>query len=208
MKISVLRSAPLAAVALAFALFSPSAKAAPVSFNCVSAADCAGTVTATYSGASTLTSASTSGLTVTNSSGPADDVTLKFTLKFDTTTGTVSITEIGGVDTSTIKGTIIAPATGTTASSGGITVDTLSMSVNFGTLPADFQTFLGASTGVGGITNIKITTSGSSSGPAQSASVLIVGAAPEPASYLLMGTGLLLCAFFLRRGIGSSATVA
>lgn len=206
MKIPVLRSAPLAAVALAFALFSPSAKAAPVSFNCVSAADCAGTVTATYSGPSTLTSASTSGLTVTNNSGPADDVTLKFTLKFDTTTGAVSITEIGG-DGSTIIGTIIAPATGTTASSGGTTVDTLSMSVNFGTLPADFAAFLGASTGVGGITNIKITTGGSSSGPAQSASVSIVGAAPEPASYLLMGTGLLLCAFFLRRG-ASSASVA
>jgi len=28
---------------------------------------------------------------------------------------------------------------------------------------------------------------------------------PEPASYLLMGTGILLCAFFLRRNIGTSS---
>lgn len=30
---------------------------------------------------------------------------------------------------------------------------------------------------------------------------------PEPASYLLMGTGILLCAFFLRRNMGTSAGI-
>jgi PEP-CTERM motif len=204
MKISAWRSLPLVAVAFALPLFSPSAKADTALFSCVTQTACNGTVNATYTGPASLSSASTTGLTVIDNAGPPDDVNLTFILAFNTTAGTASLTEVGG-DGTTISGTIIGPPAGTQVV-GSQTTDTITMSVNWGILPADFALFLGGSTtGTGGITNLTITTNGATSGPAQTASANILGATPEPASYLLMGTGMLICAFFLRRNMGTSA---
>jgi PEP-CTERM motif len=207
MKISAWRSLPLVAVAFALPLFSPSAKADVALFSCVTPATCNGTVTATYSSPSTLTAASTTGLTVLDNVGPPDDVNHTFILAFDTTAGTASLTETGpGSDGTILSGIILAPATGSQVKGPLPTspaTDTISMTVNWSALPADF-----GFTGTGGITNITITTGGSTSGPAQFANASIIGATPEPASYLLMGTGMLLCAFFLRRNMGASATAA
>jgi hypothetical protein len=42
-------------------------------------------------------------------------------------------------------------------------------------------------------------------GTAQATGFTPLAPAPEPASYLLMGTGMLICAFFLRRNMGTSS---
>jgi PEP-CTERM motif-containing protein len=193
MKVWTWRSLALVAVALALPLFSQSAKATAVAtFQCgfTLTPACAGTVAT--SGGATLTAASTAGLTVA-SEAPTPDAGLDFTLKFDTALGTVSL-----VGPDTLSGTI----TSFTGSNSGL-LETINLLVDFSSLPADFAAYLGAPAGSGALTNIDLSVDGS----ALTADVNIVGATPEPASYLLMGTGMLLCAFFLRRNIGSASAV-
>jgi hypothetical protein len=187
------RSLSLVALALALSLFSQSAKATTINFVCGTASSpfvaCNGTVNASYSTPTTLTSASTTGLTVINDAGPVGDVGSLFSLAFNTGTGAVSITETVGADTSTLLGTI----TGKTGiSAGGFNI--IGLTVDFTTLPADFAAFLGATAGSGAVTNIDLTLGG----VATDASVSIVGT-PEPASLALMGTGIVFCARLLRR---------
>jgi len=187
------RSLSLVALALALPLFSQSANATTINFVCGSASSpfvaCNGTVNASYSTPTTLTSASTSGLTVINDVGPVGDVGSLFSLAFNTGTGAVSITETLGADTSTLLGTITGQSG---LQIGGI--DVIGLTVDFTSLPADFAAFLGSNGGPGAITNIDISLGGS----ATDASASIIGT-PEPASLALMGTGIVFCARLLRR---------
>ena len=81
--------------------------------------------------------------------------------------------------------------------------NTVNLIVLFNSLPLDFQTFLGSNDGEGFISTFEIGTAGT---------VLFANASisptPEPGSYLLMGTGMLLCGLFLRYRKGSSQATA
>jgi len=79
------------------------------------------------------------------------------------------------------------------SSSGGSTTGVF-LVANWPTLPASVQTQLGSMTGMDSAFAIYLTTSG----VAQSVDVLITPT-PEPASMLLVGTGLLAIGGFLRK---------
>lgn len=211
MKILAWRSLPLVAVALALPLFSQSAKATDVLFACsngLGTPNCNGSATTILAGDGVTVTASSSplGITVGNTQGPNPaappsevDQGSNFLLTWSYTNpggGTATLVEQGLTqDGSTISGQIVS---GTYNSTDQRTT----LGVIFDVLPPDFQSFLGSPTGTGGITYIEVATPGF--GPVTNATVDIKQT-PEPASYLLMGTGMLLCAFFLRRSWGASA---
>jgi hypothetical protein len=179
--------------------FAQSAHANPVDFLCgpplVSILPCAGTIGFTFSG-TTLTAASTAGVTVSNDAGP--DLLSNFLLVFNTAGGApnISLTEVGG-DGSTLMGTI-ALVNGFTFGSS----TTVNLGVEWTSLPLDFQTFLGSPTGEGVDTNIILTVDNT----AQSVDVNIqpIQPTPEPTSLLLLGTGLLGLGGAVRRRLFQS----
>jgi hypothetical protein len=181
------RSAPWLVMAIALPLFSQSAKATAqdVLFACGTGAPavaCSGTVVPVGS------NASTTGVVVKNTQGP--DFLKNFTLKFNTAALTTSLKEIGG-DGSLLTGVITSfnvfdPPSGT---------GEVFLNVTFNLMPSEFASFLGGGQIHPGTVDAHFRVS---TGLVTN-SFTDISATPEPASYLLMGTGMLLCAMVLRR---------
>jgi hypothetical protein len=187
------RSAPWLVMAIALPLFSQNAKATPVVFSCASLASCSGSV------AFSAGQASTTGIKVRNTVGPADDLLKFFTLTFNTSTNVAKLAEIAGDGstlTGTIQGSLVSPPTSPTGPSG------VTLTVLFNSLPLDFQTFIGTTDGDGFISTFELHGNGVTNANAT------ISPTPESASYLLMGTGMLLCALVLRSRKRSSQATA
>jgi len=138
--------------------------------------------------AQSATNFSTSGITVFNDSGPFMS-SVPFTLAFNTATGLISIDGTGMYTGMDLIGKIISFA----SSKGGSSTD-FSLVADWPTLPAAVQKQLGTSTGRDSGFVIYLT----SASTAQSVDVLITPT-PEPASMLLVGSGLLAIGGLLRR---------
>lgn len=151
-----------------------------------------GSTACTGSVAQAATNFSTSGITVFNDSGPFMS-SVPFTLAFNTATGLISIDGSGMYTGVNLIGKIISFA----SSFGGSTTD-FSLVADWPTLPAAVQKQLGTSTGMDSGFVIYLT----GTGAAQSVDVLItprISPTPEPASMLLVGSGLLAIGGLLRR---------
>jgi PEP-CTERM motif-containing protein len=151
-----------------------------------------GSTACTGSVAHAATNFSASGISVFNDSGPFTE-SVPFTLAFNTAAATISIDGTGMYAGMNLIGKIISFA----SSFGGSSTD-FSLVADWPTLPAAVQTQLGTSTGMDSGFVIYL----SKTGGAQSVDVLItprMSTTPEPASMLLVGSGLLAIGGLLRR---------
>jgi len=151
-----------------------------------------GSSACTGSVAQSGTNFSTSGITVFNDSGPFT-ASVPFTLAFNTTAGSISLDGTGMDAGVNLIGKIISFASSNGGSSTGF-----SIVADWSTLPSAVQAQLGTSTGTDSGFVIYL----NKTGAAQSVDVLItpnVSPTPEPASMLLVGSGLLAIGGLLRR---------
>jgi len=167
-------------------MFAQNARATDINFICGfgNPQACGGVFTATFGGG-TATSASASGVTVLNDSGP--DQGMQFTMAFNTGTSTFTLTEIGGPDI--LNGTITAILSGSQLPGQ----DILTLSVSFASLPADFAAFLGTQSGSAANTDIYI------QGGTGVGTIVNIVSTPEPATLWLFGSGLLGLGGLVRR---------
>lgn len=184
---------PLFCLLLA-ASMAPSAQAGNVDFNCgkgfpTSTSWCVGTIDTDG------TDYWTSGIGVYNSNGPftASDT---FSLEFDTTNSTISITEIGGSG-ATLTGTI---NTFQVIQQGTSAAWNIYLDVTWTSLPSIIQSSLGTQGGLSPMGLVIGVYRTSTTSTLQSEFVDIsISPTPEPTTMILFGSGLLAGAGLLRR---------
>jgi hypothetical protein len=151
-----------------------------VDFAC-GGSSCSGTVT---NSGGVYSSTGIGGLVDTVSGGP-DYSTGAFSLAFNTSTDAISLTGNSAAGGDTLLGSIVGASP---TSTSGQTL--LALTVNWTTLPTDFSSYLGSSTGnsVGSVIYL------TSTGAATSIDFTVSStptSTPEPATALLLATGLL-----------------
>ena len=160
-----------------------------VDFSCAGSA-CTGSV-ANNSG--TYSSSGIGGLQQTVSGAP-DYLTGLFSLAFNTSTDAISMTGNAAAGNDTLLGTIVNASP---VSLGSQTL--LELTTNWTNLPADFASYLGATSGgsVGSV--IYLNTSGTATSIDFTVTPTVT---PEPASVVLLGLGILaLCGLVRRKEI-------
>lgn len=168
--------------------FAPAAQAGNVDFTCAGVGSlpgqCSGTVIQTNG------DFSTSDTVVWNATGEyASNVA--FTLAFDTSAGTISITD----GTNTLVGTIngFSSSTNTNAAQTFVQLD-----VVWTSLPLAVESALGGPQGLSPFSTVIVAIDTSGNLQPQSVDILI-SPTPEPTTMILFGSGLLAGAGFLRR---------
>ena len=162
-----------------------------VDFSC-GGSSCSGTVTQV---GSTYSTAGIGGLVQSVAGGP-DFLTGAFNLIFNTSTTAISLTGNAAANNDTLLGTIVGA---NPTSLGGQTL--LSLTVNWTSLPTSFQTYLNSPTGssIGSVIYLN------ASGAASSIDFTITPT-PEPATFLMLGTGLLALGGLFRRKAFNAAS--
>jgi hypothetical protein len=162
-----------------------------VDFSC-GGSSCSGTVTQV---GSTYSTTGIGGLVQTVAGGP-DYLTGAFNLIFNTTTTAISLTGNAAAGNDTLLGTIVSA---TPTSLSGQTQ--LLLNVNWTSLPADFSSFLNAPAGSSLGSVIYLNPSG-----AASSIDFTITPTPEPATFLMLGTGLLALGGLFRRKAFNAAS--
>jgi hypothetical protein len=178
---------------LALGAFVPEARATQLDFGCNSGT-CSGNVTVTGSNYS----ASGIGLTNTDATAPPSYSGSAWTLAFDTSTGAISLNN-GSL------GTLSGIIEGFSATNGSSSA-TLTLTVMWNSLPPAVQGFFGGEASATDLTSILYLGSTTTSGGANSVGITMFPT-PEPASLVLLGSGLLALGASLRKKLGSSGQI-
>jgi hypothetical protein len=163
-------------------LFGEMVRADGIDFTCNTGATCGGTVTQNGSNFS-----STGGINLFNSTGQYLSG-VPFTLNFDTSTLSITLTGTGIYTGEKFVGTIL------NFGSFGTSTTDVALSAFWGGLPSSIQALFGTTQGLDTASVIYLT----GTGGAQSVDVFITPT-PEPAALALFGTGILWCGGLLRR---------